>query len=115
MDLDKILPKFDELPSFHDFKGCAWGLWGADDQLGTINLLTEDVVARAAKEEIQCVQALSSDMYDILTISQAGQKCVFELVRLNRIFQNPKLNRIMQACPVPWEGAISCHDHYSSF
>jgi hypothetical protein len=54
MDSDtKILPKFDHLPSFHAFTGCAWSLWGPDDQLGTVNLLTEKVVARAAQEEIK--------------------------------------------------------------
>ncbi|KAG2360478.1 hypothetical protein BDR07DRAFT_1472453 [Suillus spraguei] len=48
------LPTFDELPSFHDFKGCAWDIWGKDDELGTINLLTPEVIARAAQEEIRC-------------------------------------------------------------
>lgn len=47
------LPKFDELPTFEDMPGCAWTVWGKDDQLGTVNLLTPDVVARAAKEEIK--------------------------------------------------------------
>lgn len=56
MDDSVILPSFDELPSFHNFKGCAWGLWGPDDQLGTVNLLTEKVVAQAASEEIKYVQ-----------------------------------------------------------
>ena len=51
----KVLPEFDQLPSFHDFKGCAWDLWGPDDQLGTINLLTEKVVAQAGQEEIKYV------------------------------------------------------------
>ncbi|KAL0568666.1 hypothetical protein V5O48_013318 [Marasmius crinis-equi] len=46
------LPSFDELPKFKEFDGCAWEVWGKDDQLGTINLLTEDVVKRAALEEI---------------------------------------------------------------
>jgi hypothetical protein len=50
-----VLPTFDELPSFHDFKGCAWDVWGKDDELGTINLLTPEVVAQAAQEEIRCV------------------------------------------------------------
>lgn len=49
----KVIPSFDELPLFHDFKGCAWEVWGKDDELGTINLLTEEVVARAAREEIK--------------------------------------------------------------
>ena len=44
------LPSFDDLPRFHDFPGCAWGLWGEGDELGTINLLTEDIVCEAAKE-----------------------------------------------------------------
>ena len=48
------LPTFDELPPFKDFTGCAWEVWGKDDQLGTINLLTDEVVKEASKE-IKCV------------------------------------------------------------
>ncbi|TCD64184.1 hypothetical protein EIP91_004459 [Steccherinum ochraceum] len=44
------LPSFDQLPKFEHLTGCAWGVWGKDDQLGTVNLLTEKVVAEAAKE-----------------------------------------------------------------
>jgi hypothetical protein len=47
------LPTYDELPMFKDMPGCAWSLWGEKDQLGTVNLLTEEVVARAANEEIK--------------------------------------------------------------
>lgn len=47
------LPTFDELPTWKDFKGCAWSVWGSEDQLGTVNLLTADVVKRAAQEEIK--------------------------------------------------------------
>ena len=43
------LPTFDELPPFKDFTGCAWEVWGKDDQLGTVNLLTEEVVKEMAK------------------------------------------------------------------
>ena len=43
------LPSFDELPNFHEFTGCAWSVWGEGDELGTINLLTEEVVQEAAK------------------------------------------------------------------
>ncbi|KAJ3476771.1 hypothetical protein NLI96_g10931 [Meripilus lineatus] len=42
VDLNNI-PSFDQLPKFHDQTGCAWDVWGRDDQLGTVNLLTEDV------------------------------------------------------------------------
>ena len=47
---DNNLPTFDELPKFHEWTGCAWGVWGAGDELGTVNLLTEEVVAMAMKE-----------------------------------------------------------------
>lgn len=47
------LPTFDELPSFKNFPGCAWSVWGTEDQLGTVNLLTEEVVQQAASEEIK--------------------------------------------------------------
>lgn len=49
------LPTFDELPAFKNFPGCAWQVWGEDDQLGTVNLLTDEVVQRAAQEEIKYV------------------------------------------------------------
>ncbi|KAJ3915621.1 hypothetical protein F5877DRAFT_48234 [Lentinula edodes] len=48
----KDLPNFDDLPMFKNMKGCAWEVWGKDDQLGTINLLTDEVVKKAAAEEI---------------------------------------------------------------
>ena len=46
----KKLPTFDELPNFHQYTGCAWDVWGEDDELGTVNLLTDEVAAEAAKE-----------------------------------------------------------------
>ncbi|KAK7040324.1 hypothetical protein VNI00_009792 [Paramarasmius palmivorus] len=47
------LPTFDKLPKYQDFDGCAWDVWGKDDELGTVNLLTEEVVKKAASEEIK--------------------------------------------------------------
>ena len=46
------LPTFDELPPFRDMPGCGW-IWGEDDQLGTVNLLSDEVVRRASREEIR--------------------------------------------------------------
>lgn len=45
-------PLFEELPygSKDDPKASAWGLWGPDDELGTLNYLTPDIVAQASKE-----------------------------------------------------------------
>lgn len=56
---EKPLPSFDELPKFRNFEGCAWDVWGPNDQLGTINLLTEGVVKRAAQEEVRWVLLFS--------------------------------------------------------
>ncbi len=44
------LPSFDELPAKPgNPPNSAWGLWGDDDEIGTINLLTPERVAAAAK------------------------------------------------------------------
>ncbi len=47
------LPDYHELPSHGGWPGCAWDVWGKGDQLGTINLLTESLVLRAAKQEFK--------------------------------------------------------------
>ncbi|KZV67766.1 hypothetical protein PENSPDRAFT_653781 [Peniophora sp. CONT] len=56
---ERKLPSFDELPKFHDMTGCAWDVWGKGDQLGTVNLLTDAAVKRAAQEEIKTGQAVA--------------------------------------------------------
>jgi hypothetical protein len=44
-------PNFDDLPLRQgDPKCSAWGLWGKDDELGTLNLITDDVRIAAASE-----------------------------------------------------------------
>ncbi|KAJ7268956.1 putative cyclase-domain-containing protein [Mycena rebaudengoi] len=53
------IPGYDALPAFKNFPGCAWDVWGAQDQLGTVNLLTEAVVRRAASEEIKMGKTVS--------------------------------------------------------
>lgn len=53
-------PSFESLPlDPNGPHGNAWGLWGKDDQLGTLNLLTEDVIAQAARELILTGQRVS--------------------------------------------------------
>lgn len=52
---------FDALPAVpHQPQGCTWGVWGADDEVGTLNLLTPAVV-RAAKSEIVCGESIQLD------------------------------------------------------
>jgi hypothetical protein len=60
------LPDFDSLPYSPDgsLSGCAWHLFdhnGQVDQLGTLNLLTQDKVLNAARREILCGQTVSLD------------------------------------------------------
>ncbi|KAF9481289.1 hypothetical protein BDN70DRAFT_547674 [Pholiota conissans] len=56
---EKPLPTYDELPAFKNFPGCAWSVWGPEDELGTVNLLTKEVVQRAATEEIKSGRTVS--------------------------------------------------------
>jgi len=53
------LPNFNELPSYGGLPGCAWEVWGKGDELGTVNLLTDDLVARTAREEIKTGKRVS--------------------------------------------------------
>lgn len=52
------LPAFDDLPAFHDMPGCGW-IWDEDDQLGTVNLLTDEIVQRACHEEVRIGKSIS--------------------------------------------------------
>ncbi|KAM0080473.1 hypothetical protein ACKRZS_007376 [Fusarium odoratissimum] len=60
-------PAFNQLPCRScDPKYSAWGLWGANDELGTLNLLTPAIVKDAAKEIItgeQITLSLSIDAF----------------------------------------------------
>jgi kynurenine formamidase len=50
MSLPEQLPSFAELPVKADYPPhSAWGVFGADDQIGTLNLLTPERVAAAAR------------------------------------------------------------------
>lgn len=47
----RSFPSFEELPLDKSGPpGNAWGLWGPDNELGMLNLLTPEVVAHAATE-----------------------------------------------------------------
>ena len=54
MSLASRLPDFNDLPPVEGMpQGCAWGVFdhdGQKDKLGTLNLLTPDVVQPAAAE-----------------------------------------------------------------
>jgi hypothetical protein len=55
-------PLFEELPLREgDPPWSAWGLYGPDDQLGTLNLLTPEVVVEAGRE-IRTGQRIGLDL-----------------------------------------------------
>lgn len=55
-------PPFDSLPlDPNGPSGNAWGLYGKDDQLGALNMLTPAVVAAAAASEIKTGDRVSLD------------------------------------------------------
>lgn len=57
---DRGYPSFSDLPvDKNGPHGNAWGLWGQHDQLGTLNLLTDELVAQAAQENIKTGQRIS--------------------------------------------------------
>jgi hypothetical protein len=54
---NRTWPEFAQLPlRSGDPKYSAWGLWGEDDELGTLNLLTPAIVKDASKEIITGTQ-----------------------------------------------------------
>ena len=60
--MSNSLPPFSSLPLDPDGPpGNAWGLFGPEDELGMLNLLTPDVVAAAARE-IQSGVRISLDL-----------------------------------------------------
>lgn len=69
------LPLFHELPSFAGLPGCAWKVWGEGDELGTVNLLTDEVVAHAAKEEIRyAVHIFSNKFFANMPFYRTGKR-----------------------------------------
>lgn len=49
-----MIPQLSQLPLHEgDPPNSAWGLWGEGDKLGSLNYLSDDVVLKAAREEIQ--------------------------------------------------------------
>ncbi|KAL8944019.1 MAG: hypothetical protein Q9216_000728 [Gyalolechia sp. 2 TL-2023] len=54
------LPEFEALPlHLGDPPHSAWGLYGPDDQLGSLNRLTDEIVTQAARDEIRTGSRIS--------------------------------------------------------
>lgn len=70
------IPNFEDLPLRKgDPHHSAWGLYGQHDELGTLNRLTDERVAAAAREEIRTGQRVSLNWpLDAQTQTQPGQQ-----------------------------------------
>ncbi|PWN48985.1 hypothetical protein IE53DRAFT_388806 [Violaceomyces palustris] len=70
------LPDLDDLPEVEGMpKGCAWGIFGEKDQLGTLNLLTPENTAKVAKQEIQTGERVQIDWaLDAVRFPMIGRK-----------------------------------------
>ncbi|CAO1632741.1 unnamed protein product [Parajaminaea phylloscopi] len=89
------LPKWRDLPSEGGFHGCAWDVFGRDDQLGTLNLLTDHVRARAAREEIRTGHCISLSWPMHLPLEAAfGRRALEHTIRPKT---GPKYTAIRQA------------------
>ena len=51
------LPTYDELPKAKGNVGSAWGLFGPDDSLGLMNLITPERTAAAAKTRAKAARS----------------------------------------------------------
>ena len=76
-------PAFEELPLREgDPLFSAWGLYGLDDELGTLNLLTPEVVAEAAREVQTGVRiGLDLPINYIAEPSHGRQKLTHKVIR----------------------------------
>ena len=102
------LPSFKELPNFHEFPGCAWDIWGKGDQLGTVNMLTDEVVKRAASEEIRWVLHMRISLSSHL-VSRSGKRvCLNWWVRCVSLVLFTS-HRHIQANQLPFQG-LHCTD-----
>ena len=80
-----IRPPFSSLPLDPSGPaGNAWGLYGKDDCLGALNLLTSDVVAAAAASEIRVGDRVSLDWRLDLPSHSSFERAPFEWKLQNR-------------------------------
>jgi len=110
--MPKPRPPFESLPLRDgDPPFSAWGLYGDDDQLGALNLLTDENTLSAAKSEIRTGVRLSLDPpIDVLLVPGSGRSPLKHTIfrRGGRPvhddiveFNTQVRNRILLPCPRP--------------
>jgi kynurenine formamidase len=100
------LPAYDQLPYHEALRArCAWGVFGQDDELGTINLLTSDVVRQAGQEIVKgAVHNLSLPL-DLPFPSLAGREPYrHRIFRPVRNMQDDVLDCFHPQASSQWDG-----------
>lgn len=90
--MTRSYPKFSELPldPSHPKHSC-WGLWGPDDELGTLNQLTSERTVEAAKE-IKTGVSIGLN-WPLEQMDYAGEPGKFRQVLKHEIFElGPNMN-----------------------
>lgn len=101
------MPCFDDLPLDKSGPpGNAWGLWGSNDQLGRLNLLTPDVVAAAAASEIREGIRISLDwpLNKPVAINNFRQKFEHEILQQPPMALNDDAVSFNTQCTTQWDG-----------
>lgn len=106
------MPSFDDLPLDKSGPpGNAWGLWGSNDQLGRLNLLTPKVVAAAAAGEIREGIRISLDwpLNKPVAINKFRQKFEHGILPQPPMTLNDDAVSFNTQCTTQWDG----FRHYS--
>jgi hypothetical protein len=98
------IPRFEDLPlGKGDPLHSAWGLYGKNDELGTLNRLTGERVVEAAKAEIQ------SGVRLVILVAMLSVRSVYSpwIVLRKRVGIRPLLIDKLSSIPIPQDGAIA--------
>jgi kynurenine formamidase len=116
----RTIPKYRELPKPDKSKlPLAWGVWGADDQVGTLNHITEETVRKAAKLVKRGVRfnldlPLHVPYGEIKPLAHASRRApaptMHERVTPDRLVRDDKLDEFYLQCSSQWDGLTHMGD-----
>lgn len=100
------MPSFDDLPlDKAGPPGNAWGLFGANDQLGRLNLLTSEVVAAAASEIREGLRiSLDWPLNKPARINSFRQRFKHEILPQPPMALNDDAVSLNTQCSTQWDG-----------
>ena len=101
----RTVPRFDELPTIANTgEHHSWDFFGRDDHLGTLNFLTPDAVAAAARE-IRSGRVVCLSLPLDVPAPPLGQREPFEhVVTVSRMGRDDSLDGFFLQCSSQWDG-----------